>query len=349
MKRQLLGVLAIGLLLGADAKDDAKVELDKLQGTWVLDSVETKGKELPKDKIMANTLVIKGDKFIRTAGDKPLPDATFTIDPTKKPKWIDQMFTDKDGKTVVRPAVFFKPAQAGAGKIPDTLLEGINAFKDGVVENNDADRAVGDGVCEFHLKRRVMGLERGFEVGSFKDQGDDFSLYVHALIVVEILLRRRDTEADIDDMRFDRCVFAAGIPDRQKILAEDELLRFAVSRNGHRGVRLVGDDRTQRHFLKVTARVSSGSEPHGFKFSGHKFGGNFVAARGRTPAFELVVGEKTHVRADRFRADGFHGSIGRIGSRLRQGTRHGEHERQAGTSKMMTNEGHFGSLSLGIA
>jgi uncharacterized protein (TIGR03067 family) len=106
MKRQLLVVLATGLLLGADARDDAKQELDKLQGTWVLESVETKGKELPRDKIAANTLVIKGDKFIRTAGDKQLPGATFTIDPTKKPKWIDQVFTDKDGKTVVRPGIY---------------------------------------------------------------------------------------------------------------------------------------------------------------------------------------------------------------------------------------------------
>jgi uncharacterized protein (TIGR03067 family) len=106
MRLQLLVVLGTGLLLGADDKEEAKQELDKLQGTWILTSVETKGQELPKEKIKPNTLVIKGDKFIRSSDGNPLPEATFTIDPTKKPKWIDQVFKDKEGKPVTRPGLY---------------------------------------------------------------------------------------------------------------------------------------------------------------------------------------------------------------------------------------------------
>src|SRR5262249_30238065 len=106
MVRKLLIVLAVGFLLGADANDQAKRELDRLQGTWVLASVETKGKDLPKEKITPHTLVIKGDKFIRSSGGKPLPEATFTIDPTKTPKWIDQVSRDRDGKPAIRPGLY---------------------------------------------------------------------------------------------------------------------------------------------------------------------------------------------------------------------------------------------------
>src|SRR5262245_21062745 len=106
MRLKLLVVLGTGLLLGADGNEEAKQDLDKLQGTWVLASVETKGQELPKEKITPNTLVISGDKFIRSSAGKPLPEATFTIDPTKKPKWIDQVFKDREGKSVTRPGLY---------------------------------------------------------------------------------------------------------------------------------------------------------------------------------------------------------------------------------------------------
>jgi uncharacterized protein (TIGR03067 family) len=61
---------------------------------------------LPKDKIGRNTLVLKGNAFIRMSGDKTLPAATFRIDPTKRPKTIDQVFKDKEGKVVVRPGIY---------------------------------------------------------------------------------------------------------------------------------------------------------------------------------------------------------------------------------------------------
>jgi uncharacterized protein (TIGR03067 family) len=102
----MLVVLVTGLWPGGGAEKETKQELDKLQGSWVLESVESKGRELPKDKIAQNVLVIKGDKFIPMSGGKALREATFKIDPTKKPKWIDQEFKDKEGKLIVRPGVY---------------------------------------------------------------------------------------------------------------------------------------------------------------------------------------------------------------------------------------------------
>jgi uncharacterized protein (TIGR03067 family) len=102
----MLVFLAIGLLQPADVEKQVKEELDKLQGSWVLDAVETKGSPLPKDKIAHNVLVIKGDTFKSMSGEKVLNEATFTIDPTKSPKWIHQTFKNKEGKLVVRPGLY---------------------------------------------------------------------------------------------------------------------------------------------------------------------------------------------------------------------------------------------------
>ena len=106
MRLRLFVPLAVGLSLGASAPDETQQELDRLQGTWNLESVETKGKQVPKDEIMRNTLVIKGDEFIRMSWEKKQPAATFKIDPTKRPKTIDQMFKDNDGRLVVRPGIY---------------------------------------------------------------------------------------------------------------------------------------------------------------------------------------------------------------------------------------------------
>ncbi len=95
-----------GLLLGAGAPDETERELDRLQGAWALESVETKGKQVPKDEIVRNTLILQGEEFIRMNGETQLPPATFKIDPTKRPKLIDQVFKDKEGRPVVRPGIY---------------------------------------------------------------------------------------------------------------------------------------------------------------------------------------------------------------------------------------------------
>jgi len=106
MTFQLLIAIGTGLLFGSHVKDDSKPDLDKLQGTWILVAVESKGKEVPKDKIKVNTLVIKKDKFIVSSEGNPPREAAFTIDPTKNPKWIDQIFKNKEGKEVTRPGLY---------------------------------------------------------------------------------------------------------------------------------------------------------------------------------------------------------------------------------------------------
>lgn len=106
MNMRMGTVLIVGLLLGADTpKDDTvKTETNKLQGSWSVVSAERDGMKAPEDEIKKTTLVIKGDKLIALKTENsPKPEEkttemTFTLDPTKNPKWIDVTYTSGERK-----------------------------------------------------------------------------------------------------------------------------------------------------------------------------------------------------------------------------------------------------------
>jgi uncharacterized protein (TIGR03067 family) len=90
LRLHALLVLAVGLLLAADAKEDtAKKELKKLEGTWQVVSMEMDGQKQPEDEAKQFKVVIKGNKYSLKRGDDTVNQGTFTIDATKKPKTID--------------------------------------------------------------------------------------------------------------------------------------------------------------------------------------------------------------------------------------------------------------------
>ncbi len=93
MKRMLLLVVSVALLLAAEPKDEAKKELEKLQGEWVMASLEVDGKAVPQEKLRDTTLTIKGDKYIVSVKDTK-HEVTITLDPSQKPKAIDMAFPD---------------------------------------------------------------------------------------------------------------------------------------------------------------------------------------------------------------------------------------------------------------
>jgi uncharacterized protein (TIGR03067 family) len=82
--KTLLAVLAVGLLLGAEAKDGK----DQLDGTWIVVSMERDGKDRPDQK--GGQLVFAGKNLtMKRPGDDQERKATFTTDPAEKPKTID--------------------------------------------------------------------------------------------------------------------------------------------------------------------------------------------------------------------------------------------------------------------
>ena len=85
-------LMLVALLLPA-ADKDAKSDLDKLQGTWVMASLEVEGKQVAENKIKGTTLTIKGDKYIVKVKDSA-HEVTLKLDPKQKPKAVDMYFPD---------------------------------------------------------------------------------------------------------------------------------------------------------------------------------------------------------------------------------------------------------------
>lgn len=91
---QVTALLVLAAALGAAAdkpKADAKKDLDRLQGTWVMVGLEVNGETVPEKKIAGTTLVIRDDRYIVKVKDTT-HETTFKLFPDKDPKAIDMYF-----------------------------------------------------------------------------------------------------------------------------------------------------------------------------------------------------------------------------------------------------------------
>jgi uncharacterized protein (TIGR03067 family) len=93
MKWHVLTVVALGLVLGADApKDNAKKDKEKLQGTWK--AVTVKERAEAKEDTEDHRLIFTGDEFTVKRGGEIIIKGKFKIDTSKKPKTIDMEITE---------------------------------------------------------------------------------------------------------------------------------------------------------------------------------------------------------------------------------------------------------------
>ena len=84
----LPAALAAGLLVAADAKDDAvKRDMDALQGNWQVVSMERDGEAVNIAKDAAR--VIKADKYALTLRPGLTIEGAYKIDPGAKPKTME--------------------------------------------------------------------------------------------------------------------------------------------------------------------------------------------------------------------------------------------------------------------
>ncbi len=75
--------------------DDAtKKEMAKLEGEWVMVSGEIGGQSMPEQFVKTGKRVCKGNETTTTISGRVFLKATFTIDPSKKPKTIDYTMTE---------------------------------------------------------------------------------------------------------------------------------------------------------------------------------------------------------------------------------------------------------------
>jgi uncharacterized protein (TIGR03067 family) len=97
----------LGVLIAADAGDDAaKKDLEKFQGNWNLISAERDGKKTPHEDAKKITLSIQANKFVLRKDAVIISEGTMTLDPTKKPKEIDETITAGPNKGKVFSAIY---------------------------------------------------------------------------------------------------------------------------------------------------------------------------------------------------------------------------------------------------
>jgi uncharacterized protein (TIGR03067 family) len=93
MKAVTVFALLLASVVLAEPTPEAKKELDRLQGTWVMVGLEVNGETVPEARIQGTTLVIKGDNYVTHVKDTKR-ETTIEVDPGKKPKAIDMYFPD---------------------------------------------------------------------------------------------------------------------------------------------------------------------------------------------------------------------------------------------------------------
>jgi uncharacterized protein (TIGR03067 family) len=89
-------VLALSLV-AADPADDAKKELERLQGAWIMTALEINGEKIAAERFQNSRLEIKGDRYVVNTG-KSTHEAILTLDPTKSLKAIDMKLADGPNK-----------------------------------------------------------------------------------------------------------------------------------------------------------------------------------------------------------------------------------------------------------
>src|SRR5262245_38020342 len=100
--------LGLLLLAGATRSEDAKKELEKLQGTWDIIEVVNNGQTTPQDKVKGGHVVFQGDEMtVRdSSNDKNPRKFRFKLNPKEKPKAIDMTSLNGKYKGAVNPAIY---------------------------------------------------------------------------------------------------------------------------------------------------------------------------------------------------------------------------------------------------
>jgi uncharacterized protein (TIGR03067 family) len=84
---------AATVICAAPPDDAVKQDRQKIQGRWKTVELQDGGKKRPDDHIKDWMLVVEGERMTAKDGDDILDQATFKLDPSKKPAGIQISYT----------------------------------------------------------------------------------------------------------------------------------------------------------------------------------------------------------------------------------------------------------------
>ena len=109
MKSRMSLLLAAVCLVAAAPlarDDDAKKDLDKLQGEWVIVSGERDGMTIPKEALEGIKRTVTGEDFTVSKDGEVLSRGKYKLDPSKKPKAIDAITKNEAGEEVTMQGIY---------------------------------------------------------------------------------------------------------------------------------------------------------------------------------------------------------------------------------------------------
>ncbi len=97
----LILLTLVGFAVVSRADEPKASDLDRLQGTWAIVSMEFSGNPANPEDIEGRVLVIKGEDFTDSRKDEVFAKGTLKLDPKAKPKTLDATFSEGalEGKT----------------------------------------------------------------------------------------------------------------------------------------------------------------------------------------------------------------------------------------------------------
>src|SRR5262245_54273652 len=106
MRRYALAAVAVGLLTTLGTAQQAGVkELEKLQGTWSLESYEEDGEATPKDKLKSRKIFFGADQFIVKHGNRLAQIGKHKLDPSNG-RYIDATIIAGQHKGQTLPGIY---------------------------------------------------------------------------------------------------------------------------------------------------------------------------------------------------------------------------------------------------
>ena len=105
---QSILLLLAANLIAADApkQDSTKKDIERIQGTWKLVSLEADGDQGPPEIVAKLKLVFKGEALTFTPGEPGFSNYTFKLDTSAKPPRFDMTFAEGPNKGKKLPGIY---------------------------------------------------------------------------------------------------------------------------------------------------------------------------------------------------------------------------------------------------
>jgi uncharacterized protein (TIGR03067 family) len=102
----LIASMVSVLIAAASGDDPVRKDQEKFHGNWSLTSLERDGKKTPPEELTAIKLTIRANKFVLRKDSVIVSEGTFTLDPTRKPKEIDETIAAGPNRGKVFKAIY---------------------------------------------------------------------------------------------------------------------------------------------------------------------------------------------------------------------------------------------------